>query len=128
MPKIDITKSYQTCYGQKVRLISDQGSEEYPIIGYINHETIPTVWTADGRYYKGKHKTEHDLVPLPQTIQTLPYRRFVRKCDEGYYVAIAVQDPSHTNQIKHVEAICGFIQWLDTEWITTSFELLPSSN
>jgi hypothetical protein len=61
---IDIDKKYQTRDGRPVRLISDNGTPEYPIIGIVDGGGIrPRSWTAEGKY--SDLCPDFDLVPVP---------------------------------------------------------------
>ena len=49
---IDFNKEYQTRDGRKVRLISNQGSKIFPIIGIIQGSVTAFSWTSEGRCFE----------------------------------------------------------------------------
>lgn len=67
---IDIDKKYQTRDGRKVRLISNNGTEQYPIIGAIEGQPSVSCWNVHGLYTypRGASDATHsfDLVPVPE--------------------------------------------------------------
>ncbi|MCE5292953.1 MAG: hypothetical protein ABFC80_09315 [Coriobacteriales bacterium] len=87
---IDIDKKYQTRDGRKVRLISNNGTETYPIIGVIDNGGAPCSWTAEGYALKGSSlMANSDLVPVPEVV-----KMFAAACNygphtEGYTAALS---------------------------------------
>lgn len=66
---IDIDKKYQTRDGRAVRLISNNGTPEYPIIGVIYGADTPSSWTVDGCALRGSSLMRNsDLVPVPDEV------------------------------------------------------------
>lgn len=62
-PALDFTKPLTTRDGQQVRILTTtDGSSEYPIVGFIGDETIPSGWTAEGRAWVDGTGEEEDLV------------------------------------------------------------------
>ena len=49
---IDIRKQYKTRDGRSVHILSDMGSEAFPIVGLIEGEDTAQCWTIDGHYYQ----------------------------------------------------------------------------
>lgn len=67
---IDIDKKYQTRDGRKVRLISNNGSTEYPIIGLLENSMVVECWTAEGRIFSGSSMNRNkDLLPVLEKIK-----------------------------------------------------------
>jgi hypothetical protein len=65
---IDIDKKYQTRDGHAVRLISNNGTPEYPIIGVVDGIRRPMTWTPEGGYLdSAKSPCNLDLMPVPLT-------------------------------------------------------------
>lgn len=69
---IDIDKKYQTRDGRAVRLISNNGTPEYPIIGVIAGQPLPSSWSHSGHYTnpRSAEELQHDwdLVPVPEKV------------------------------------------------------------
>lgn len=61
--QVDLKKNYRTRDGRAVRLISDQGHANFPIIGYIDDEDMPYVWRSDGGS-EASRITSFDLVEV----------------------------------------------------------------
>lgn len=68
--KISKDRKYRTREGSDVELLSTCGRSEYPVVGYIDCQTVPDCWDWDGRNYCA---SECDLVevrePREWTIQ-----------------------------------------------------------
>lgn len=61
---IDIKKKYKTRSGLDVRLVSDQGHLDFPIVGYIGNSIEPTCWDCDGSF---TYQKDHcDLVEVKE--------------------------------------------------------------
>ena len=67
---IDITKSYQTRDGRKVRILCTNGPDEtYPVVGFIADRTDPVSWSLCGSYAEGNDRNSGaDLVEIPASI------------------------------------------------------------
>jgi hypothetical protein len=65
--KINIDNKYQTRSGLAVRLISDNGTVGFPIIGVVEGRTLPDSWQADGKFLDRGGDSFLDLVPVPVT-------------------------------------------------------------
>jgi len=61
---IDITKTYTTRNGRPVRLISDKGAKEFPIVGIVDEGVSPRSWTAEGSYFGNGHHHHCDLIEV----------------------------------------------------------------
>lgn len=65
---IDIDKKYQTRDGRAVRLISNNGTREHPIVGVIEGRPRVSSWSATGSLLTfGRHN--YDLVLVPEKIR-----------------------------------------------------------
>ena len=42
--------------GKEVEIISAKGRKQFPIIGYVDNNQLPTSWCGDGRFMKDKEK------------------------------------------------------------------------
>lgn len=62
---IDIKKKYKTRSGFDVRLVSDQGHPDFPIVGYIRNSLEPSSWNQDGKYHKMRLH-DYDLVEVKE--------------------------------------------------------------
>jgi hypothetical protein len=62
---IDIDNKYQTRDGRPVRLISNNGSSTFPVIGFISACSTPDCWRTDGMYSEHGMSSPMDLVPVP---------------------------------------------------------------
>jgi hypothetical protein len=66
---IDITKKYTTEDGVEVRLISDKGHPNYPIVGFLGCCAAPTCWDGNGRYATDRRGLCNlDLIEVPEEI------------------------------------------------------------
>lgn len=65
---IDLTKPMQTRDGQKVNLITTEGREEYPLVGYVGDGIIPTAWTKEGKWWNGGGNFTLNLVNIPEDV------------------------------------------------------------
>lgn len=63
---IDITKKYKTRNGQNVKLLSDKGRGQYPVLGYIGKRTTPSIWTLEGRYTISGNYADLDLIEVKE--------------------------------------------------------------
>lgn len=62
---IDIKKKYKTRSGLDVRFVSDQGPQDWPIIGFIGDDSKPYTWKQDGAFQpRGQHK--YDLIEVKE--------------------------------------------------------------
>lgn len=80
---IDITKKYKTRIGQTVRLISADGCQPFPVVGYVGWNTLPSCWTADGQFCRDILKElpdSLDLVEVPEELSG-----WVNVYGEGHY-------------------------------------------
>jgi hypothetical protein len=82
---IAFDKKYVTKHGEAVRLISNQGSEKFPIIGIVDGDVTVKCWTKEGRYNEiGEHfldlvevKTKVKyLKSMAQLLTEFPHSRF----------------------------------------------------
>ena len=53
----DPERKVVTRCGKDVEIISTKGRKQYPIIGYVDNNPLPTSWCGDGRFMKDKEKT-----------------------------------------------------------------------
>lgn len=63
---IDIKKKYKTRSGFDVRLVSDQGHPNWPIVGYVNDCIEPVCWDSDGLYVGTSVPDDYDLVEVKE--------------------------------------------------------------
>lgn len=69
--KIDITKEYTTRDGREVRLISDEGKGDYPIVGFIEEYSIME-WATNGKIImNSKSGYPRDLIPKKKKVKCL---------------------------------------------------------
>jgi hypothetical protein len=62
---IDIKKKYKTRSGLDVRLVSDQGHPDWPIVGFVGDCSEPLTWKQDGTFFS-KHAHDYDLVEVKE--------------------------------------------------------------
>lgn len=64
---LDRNKPVQTRDGRPVRIITwTEGSETYPIVGFVGADKAPDVWTAEGKFVDGQtYEHIYDLVNVP---------------------------------------------------------------
>lgn len=70
----DPTKPVQTRDGQPVRILSINGSKDYPIVGLIGNDSQPKAWAANGMNCKYKIDgiqvlSAIDLVNVPKKLK-----------------------------------------------------------
>lgn len=69
---IDLKKKYRTRNGRPVRLISDQGRQPYPFLGYVGDDFVPCAWSEEGRRMSYELRPsrlhDHDLIEAPGTL------------------------------------------------------------
>lgn len=65
---IDWTKPVRTKDGRAVRVLCTDGPGDYPVVGFVGHNTAPEQWTLDGEWIKDDIH-ENDLENVPQRIQ-----------------------------------------------------------
>ena len=61
---IDIKKKWHTRSGLDVRLVSDQGHPDWPIVGFIGDSPEPYVWKKCGTFKHGER--QFDLVEVKE--------------------------------------------------------------
>jgi len=75
---IDITKEYTTRDGREVRLISEDGTKEYPVVGFVTQcsgEESLQCWTEEGKFRKFRISDQQgsslDLIPKKKKVKYL---------------------------------------------------------
>jgi hypothetical protein len=63
---IEMGKKYQTRDGRAVRLLCVDGPGEDSVIGIVEGEDRPDVWTLSGSWYDGDRTGSWDLVPVKE--------------------------------------------------------------
>ena len=63
---IDLTKPVQTRDGRKVRVLCTDGPEEFPIAGYVEGATMPSIWASDGKFNPRSNCAYLDLINVPE--------------------------------------------------------------
>lgn len=63
---IDIKKKYKTRSGLDVRLVSDQGHPDWPIVGYVDNCREPVCWDSEGLYIGTSEPDDFDLVEVKE--------------------------------------------------------------
>lgn len=83
---LDRSKPVQTRDGKPVRIITwTEGSEKYPIVGFIGPARSPDVWSAEGKFVHGQTiEHQYDLVNVPPK-QTVTWHRC--RAEGGGYIA-----------------------------------------
>ena len=64
--KIDMTKKYRTRGGFEVKLLSDQGSDAYPLVGMISGTATPNCWLSNGRFSPYETSHHYDLIEVKE--------------------------------------------------------------
>ena len=80
--RLDLTKPVRTRYGASVKILSTEGREPYPVVGYIADMDIVSQWTVDGLFSVGEEglsvvgnrKDYRDLVNVPSRLLVVPMR------------------------------------------------------
>lgn len=60
---LDLTKPVQTKAQRPVRILSTEGKEPYPIVGYIGDSPRPTAWTQEGKCHNDAPVANLENVP-----------------------------------------------------------------
>lgn len=60
---LDLTKPLQTKAQRPVRILSTEGKEPYPIVGYIGDSPRPTAWTQEGKCHNDAPVANLENVP-----------------------------------------------------------------
>lgn len=63
---IDIKKKWGTRSGLDVRLVSDQGHHDWPIVGYVDNCKEPVCWDSEGLYIGTSEPDDYDLVEVKE--------------------------------------------------------------
>jgi hypothetical protein len=63
---IDFTKPVQTRNGYSVRIISTDGHQYYPVVGYIGDAKSPAAWGLDGAIFSSLQVNDYDLIQVPE--------------------------------------------------------------
>lgn len=98
-------RNVHTQRGDRVRLISGDGSPAFPLVGFIEVEELPRVWRRDGRSWLDVDRSL-DLIQGPEVIE---FKRWVNVYPDNGHIgvhlsheqAIAVAIP-HTTVKKGV--------------------------
>ena len=61
---LDLTKPLSTRDGRPVTLITTQGREPWPLVGYVMDEVSVTIWMNNGRF--DVIKSGRDLINIPE--------------------------------------------------------------
>lgn len=62
----DIKKKHKTRSGLDVRLVSDQGHPDWPIVGYVDNCSEPVCWDSEGFYIGTSEPDDYDLVEVKE--------------------------------------------------------------
>ena len=92
---IDITKQYRTRDGRDVRLISDQGSESFPIVGYVGDHVTPSTWRPDGR---SARIDTLDLIEVKEPKILKCWVNFYGNLDQSVFPTKSLAD--HYNEVR----------------------------
>jgi hypothetical protein len=66
-PKLDLTKPVQTQDGRAVRVLCVDAAEPFSVIGLVEGNSTPCLWTVEGRYFSIRAmKCAVDLVNVPE--------------------------------------------------------------
>lgn len=63
---VDFTKPVQTSDGRPVEIITTKGRAPYPVIGYVDDNSMPISWTIRGRQYSDESPSANDLINVPE--------------------------------------------------------------
>ena len=63
---IDFNKPVRTKSGEPVEIVTTEGREPYPVIGYVEDSDVPECWAKDGRYKDEEVTLSLDLENIPQ--------------------------------------------------------------
>ena len=56
----------QTRDGRSVTLITANGREPEPLVGWIRNSYAPSTWLRDGSYHQSKDRSSFDLTNIPE--------------------------------------------------------------
>lgn len=64
-----INKKYKTRNGLEVKLISTEGLDEFPVVGYtiVGEDITLRTWTAEGNYYDSGATSSLDLIEVKES-------------------------------------------------------------
>jgi hypothetical protein len=68
---LDLTKPLQTKAQRPVRILSTEGKEPYPIVGYIGDSPRPTAWTQEGKCHNDAPVANLENVPPVRHVRYL---------------------------------------------------------
>lgn len=79
MLTLDLNKPVQTRNGDPVRILCTDASGDYPVVGLVQDNLDPQVWTQTGEYYLGQTDSLMDLMNIPEPVT----RRFCNVYADG---------------------------------------------
>lgn len=121
---LDRNRPVQTRDGLPVRIITwTEGSERYPIIGFIGAENTPDSWTAEGKFLYENHgfADENDLVNVPPQRKVTWHRC---RTEDGGYVAGTYDSSDIARTTRLPDTLVGLLKvtWEDGKPVSVELE------
>jgi len=108
---IDLTKRYVTRGGQEVTLVSDKGSNKYPIIGLIENAILPACWTRTGKSNWTFEEDSLDLVEVKEKKKVWVVLYY------GPYGAVWTATYNSPEEAAEYKDVCGkYIKTVEIEY------------
>ena len=111
---LDLTKPLQTRDGRPVTLITTQGREPWPLVGYIGGNTSPWTWRSDGTI--GKWETDYDLINVPEPKRNGEVWVNIYVSDGGSILSVSWVSRQDADKNAHPARIaCVRVPWTEGE-------------
>jgi len=102
---IDIKKKWRTRSGLDVRLVSDQGHPDWPIVGYVDNASEPVAWEGSGCYLGSSQPDDYDLVEVKEKKVM-----YVNVYDDGELIR-HVSSKSANNEASSTRIACVRVEY-----------------